>query len=95
MQLLLHCVNSFLVFYLLKILLEKNRVGEGRIAAFAAALVFAVHPANVESVAYIGSISEVVYAFFVLLARILQAKPQDEAAQQLYIMLQSGQKVEL
>jgi len=68
MQLIFHIANAFLVFYLLKKILDRERFPSGNLAAFFTALIFAVHPANVESVAYVGSIGEVVYVFFSLLA---------------------------
>jgi len=67
-QLLFHLANVLLVYFLLKIFFAKNNLAYGDIAAALAALLFAIHPANVESVVYIGSIGEVIYAFFVLLA---------------------------
>jgi tetratricopeptide (TPR) repeat protein len=76
-QLLIHCANAFLVFYLLKTIFEKNNIKNGRFAALAAALIFAVHPANVESVAYIGSVGEVMYVFFALLALVFFVKSLD------------------
>ncbi len=79
MQLLFHCANSFLIFYLVKKILADNKKKNAAFAAFAVALLFAVHPANVESVAYIGSIGEVVYAFFSLLAMIFIASSLDPA----------------
>jgi hypothetical protein len=71
MQLFFHCANAFLVFYLLKMIFEAQRICHGRFAAIAVALLFAVHPANVESVAYVGSIGEVMYVFFILSALIV------------------------
>jgi hypothetical protein len=68
MQLIFHCANAFLVFYLLKAILKDQRIRHGRFAAIATALLFAVHPANVESVAYVGSVGEVMYVFFILSA---------------------------
>lgn len=70
MQLLFHAANAFLVFYLLDLVFRKNSIAAGRGIAFCAALFFAVHPANVESVSYVGSIGEVAYVFLSLLGLV-------------------------
>jgi len=59
----LHLANAGLVFYLVWLLSGKLRW----VAAFTA-LVFAVHPMHVESVAWISERKDVLYAFFYLLA---------------------------
>ena len=59
---LLHAANAGLVFSLLR------RLVPDRPAAFAAALVWAVHPLRVESVAWISERKDVLYALFFLLA---------------------------
>ena len=76
-QLLFHTANVLLVYFLLKIFFAKNNLEYGDLAAGLAALLFAVHPANVESVAYIGSIGEVIYAFLSLWAIIVFIKDVD------------------
>lgn len=65
-QILFHILNVLLVFFILKRLLQDNGVPDGKAISFLAALLFAVHPANVESVAYIASVGEVLYSFFIL-----------------------------
>ncbi|MFQ5354577.1 MAG: tetratricopeptide repeat protein, partial [Thermodesulfobacteriota bacterium] len=66
---LLHALNSALVFIVAIKLSggEKNR-GAGAAAALAAALLFAVHPLHVESVAWVSERKDVLSAFFFLLA---------------------------
>ena len=61
-QIAFHLFNVILLFFLVE------KVFSSRAVAFLAALFFAVHPANVESVAYIASIGEVLFTFFILLA---------------------------
>jgi tetratricopeptide (TPR) repeat protein len=61
-NLLLHAANAALVFGLLR------RLVHDRLAALAAALIWAVHPLRVESVAWISERKDVLYALFFLLA---------------------------
>ena len=67
---LLHAATSFVVFLLLDNLLGREAV-TGRRWALAGALLFAVHPMNVEAVTYISSRSEGLAAFFYYLAFLL------------------------
>jgi len=60
-QLLLHLLNSVLVFLIFKKFFNKNLV-------FLLTLIFCIHPANVESVAYISASQEILYTFFLLLS---------------------------
>jgi tetratricopeptide (TPR) repeat protein len=77
MQILIHAANIALLYYLLKKILSDNQaLYSDYIAAFCA-LCFAIHPASVESVVYVGCIGEVVYAFFILLAMLAFAKGAD------------------
>lgn len=62
-NLLLHIANAVLVFYLLRRLL-----GGGMWLPFAGSLIFALHPVNVESVAWISERKNVLSGFFFLLA---------------------------
>jgi len=65
-QVLIHLGNAVLVFLLLKNLFKK--IKDGQIWAFLASLIFIVHPANVEAVAYVSATQDVLYAFFGLSA---------------------------
>ncbi|MDO8561511.1 MAG: tetratricopeptide repeat protein [bacterium] len=67
-QILFHILNALLVFFILQRFLRDNEVSDGRVISFLVALLFAIHPANVEAVAYIASVGEVLYSFFILLA---------------------------
>jgi tetratricopeptide (TPR) repeat protein len=61
-NLLLHAMNAALIFELLR------RLVPDRLAAFAAAAFWAVHPLRVESVAWISERKDVLYVLFFLLA---------------------------
>src|SRR5262245_33403702 len=69
---LLHALNALLVYALFRALLARARPdGGGAMAPFAAAvgaLLFALHPQRVESVAWVTERRGVLSAFFVLLA---------------------------
>jgi len=70
-SLLLHAANVLLVYICIFRLLElsKKIVAEHKqIIAFFTALIFAVHPFNVESVAWMSASKVLVYSFFYLLA---------------------------
>jgi len=69
--LLLHAANVLLVYICIKRLLELNRKFETthkQTVAFFTALLFAVHPFNVESVAWMSASKVLVYSFYYLLA---------------------------
>jgi tetratricopeptide (TPR) repeat protein len=59
-NILLHCLNAVLVFWLVCVLFSDG------FAALVAALLFALHPVHVESVAWISERKDVLYAFFFL-----------------------------
>jgi tetratricopeptide (TPR) repeat protein len=63
-NLLLHCLNACLAFIFLHSFSGKKKL------SFAAALLWTLHPANVESVAWIAERKNVLYAFFYLAALI-------------------------
>ena len=62
-SLLFHLANTVLFYYLVYLLLGKKRT------ALLCALLFAVHPAHAESVAWIAGLTDVLCAFFFLLRR--------------------------
>ncbi|MDO8655301.1 MAG: hypothetical protein Q7R48_02685 [bacterium] len=66
-----HLLNTFLVFFLLFKLLSFTKVSWAKTAALFASLLFAVHPANVEAVAYIASFGDVLYTSILLLALLV------------------------
>lgn len=65
-----HIANSILIFFFIKKVLGLQKFQFSKTAAFIVSLLFLVHPANVESVAYISATSEVMYTFFLLVALI-------------------------
>lgn len=67
-NILLHALNSLLVY-----ILTREIVKEHRIALIASAL-FAVHPLHVESVAWISERKDVLYTFFTLLSLVYWQK---------------------
>lgn len=84
-QTLFHLLNLLLLFFLLERILDDQTVlsapcrgnrgiKDSEIVAGLAVLLFAVHPANVESVAYAGCAGEVLYLFFVLLGLNILAR---------------------
>lgn len=65
---LLHCINSLLV-YMLAVRLQTQNTGN-RIVPLFAALLFALHPVNVEAVAWIAGRTDPLLTLFVLLSLI-------------------------
>jgi tetratricopeptide (TPR) repeat protein len=63
-QFVFHVFNTFLVYKFISLLQEKKWISLG------VALLFAVHPMHVESVAWISEMKDVLYTFFLLLALI-------------------------
>lgn len=66
-QILLHLINSSLVFLIFKELFKGFGGNKAKIGSLFASLIFAIHPANSESVVYIAASQEVLYTFFLLL----------------------------
>lgn len=73
-QVILHLTNSVLVFLVFKQIFKRLGQDRAKVGSFLAALIFAVHPANTESVDYIASSQEVLYSFFLLLTFWLLTK---------------------
>jgi tetratricopeptide (TPR) repeat protein len=68
-NLILHILNSILVFYFIYLICNRKLF-----IAAATALLFAIHPMHVESVAWISERKDVLYAFFFLLSSICYYK---------------------
>lgn len=67
-NILLHCLVSLLVYYFVSSCLTNSKL------AFFSALIFAVHPAQVESVVSIVGRAEIIAGFFALIALLLSIK---------------------
>lgn len=61
-NIILHLANTFLLYFL------ATRMGLSVCASFFAALIFAIHPMRVESIAWVTERKDVLYAFFYLCA---------------------------
>lgn len=90
-QLLLHLINGILVFLIFEKLFIDYGENRARWTAFFISLIFVIHPANVESVAYISASQEILYTFFLLLSFMVlkifgegwhEAKALPDSAQQ-------------
>jgi len=64
-QLIIHIINTVLVFYILKKLINNKPI------AFFMSLLFLVHPINTESVVYISALQDVLFFFFGMLAFLI------------------------
>lgn len=73
-NLVLHLLNTFLVFRLAQRLSQNNQI-----ISFTTALLFGIHPLHVESVAWVSERKDVLYAFFFLLGLISYTKYLDKA----------------
>lgn len=72
-SLILHITNSILVFFLIKILLTMrgdDNFKNIKIISISTAFIFAIHPINVEAVAWISASKVLIFSFFYLLAAI-------------------------
>ena len=70
-SLIIHIANVCLVFICFKTILEKNeriKTNNAKLIAFLTALIFAIHPMNVESVAWMSAFKVLNYTFFYLAA---------------------------
>lgn len=67
-NMMLHCLNTILVFYVI------FRLSEKTVVAFVAAILFAVHPIHVESVAWASELKDLLYTFFFLASYIFYLK---------------------
>ncbi len=81
-NIVLHLINICLVFFLIR------RMTGYSLAAWLAALLFAIHPMNVETVSWISTRGELMYALFWLLAMLNYFKyVQEDKRKYLYISM--------
>lgn len=77
-NILIHSLNTFLVFMLAMRLIECNNLWKDKkkalVSAFTAALLFGIHPLHVESVAWVSERKDVLSAFFFLLTLLTYIK---------------------
>lgn len=77
---LIHSANSVLVFLLARqVLIAERPSFSPALPAFAAALVFALHPMNAEPVSWLASIGELSFTFLCLSALLLETRAIDGA----------------
>lgn len=70
-SLILHIANSILIYVIFTKLFKNSAQKYSKIITFLLSLLFLVHPTNVEAVAYISAIQELLYVFFLLLSFLL------------------------
>ncbi len=75
-NLFIHILNSLLVFFILSIILNRISIDnyKGAYISFFAALLFALHPFKVESIAWAVERKDVLFSFFYLLGMLLYLK---------------------
>lgn len=66
-QVIIHLLNSILIFGVFEGILGREKIPRVKLPSFFVALIFAVHPGNVEAVAYIAALQESLYTLFILL----------------------------
>ena len=74
-SLLLHLLNAVLLFYFIRQLTKKD------VPAFVGALLFAIHPLHVESVAWVSAQKDLLYTFFYFAALISYLRYKEAASQ--------------
>lgn len=70
-DLTLHAINGVLVFILLRKFFNLQKIPYSKTLTFLLSIIFIVHPANTESVAYISSTQELLYTFFLISTLLL------------------------
>jgi tetratricopeptide (TPR) repeat protein len=78
-NILIHILNSILVFYLVNLLCGKQGV------AFVASLLFAIHPLHVESVAWASELKDLLYSLFFIVTIIYYLKYKNDNKKKYYI----------
>lgn len=74
----MHALNAVLVFFILRRMIESEGRGfASAMPAFAASLVFAVHPTNAETVSWLATMAELTFIFLCLAAFLVEARSID------------------
>lgn len=76
-QIIIHLLNSVLIFLIFSKIFSREKISNSRLISFLMALIFAVHPANVEAVSYIAALQESLYTLFGLLALFILTRVKD------------------
>lgn len=84
-SIILHALNSALVFLLASKLIGGHK--KAYVGALIAALLFALHPLHVESVAWVSERKDVLSAFFFLLALLTYLRDSKKSPQSIYYCL--------
>lgn len=75
----LHILNGFLAFLILNLLFKKKWLG------FLTALIFLIHPAQIEAVTYLSGRTDSLFAFFFLLSAFFYLKYKERRETRFYI----------
>jgi len=86
-NLILHLLNTVLVFLLLLAIGRKIKLSRAVWIAFIAALLFGIHPLHVESVAWISERKDLLYTFFYLLSLLCYIRYLKGQRQVLFFLL--------
>ena len=84
---LLHLVNTYLVFRLALLLFTKLGYEHGQKLASVTALLFGIHPMHVESVAWVSGRKDLLYTCFYLLAMLRYIRYLDEKTVKNYLLV--------
>jgi tetratricopeptide (TPR) repeat protein len=84
LNILLHAVNSVLVFFLIRLVIQSEP------AAFMAGLLFAVHPVHAESVAFISGRTDLLAALFTLTAFLCWYRSRRPDGRRALVFLAAG-----
>ncbi len=85
-NLLLHLLNTLLVFYFVLLLFKKQQLPYFKDMALLVAALFGIHTLHVESVAWVAERKDVLYSFFFLLSLIAYVKYADTSKLKFYLL---------
>jgi len=76
-QVIIHLLNSVFIFLIFSRIFSREKISNSRLISFLMALVFVVHPANVEAVSYIAALQESLYTLFGLVVLFILTRVKD------------------